>query len=116
MMATHTRMDSSYTICIARDFHFNPIGRFPEDGPHSGERFRKEFLVPALRQYQNVVVDLDDVLGLGSSFLEEAFGGLVRLERFSSKELLGKLEIVGGVASERDAVWQFIHDAKPKRG
>lgn len=66
-------------IDIAKDFSRYPAGRFISDGPFSGERFRNEFLVPALQNNEKIVVNLDGTRGYGSSFLEEAFGGLVRL-------------------------------------
>jgi STAS-like domain of unknown function (DUF4325) len=66
-------------INIAKDFSRAPAGRFVSDGPNSGERFRTEFLVPALASNQPVTLELDGTRGYGSSFLEEAFGGLLRL-------------------------------------
>lgn len=65
-------------INIARDFSRYPAGRFPSDGPFNGTLFRKKFLIPSLSQQDRVIVELDGVRGLGSSFLEEAFGGLLR--------------------------------------
>lgn len=69
------------TISIARDFSVTPGGRLTRDGPFSGEAFRKRFLEPSIDNGEIVVVDLDDVAGLPTSFLEEAFGGLYRRER-----------------------------------
>ncbi len=66
------------TITVATDFSRYPAGRFLDDGPYSGERFREEFLRPVLDRNENAVIKLDGVRGYGSSFLEEAFGGLVR--------------------------------------
>lgn len=65
-------------INIGRDFSRYPAGRKSERGPYSGERFRNEFLLPPLYRGEKVVVELDDTAGYGSSFLEEAFGGLLR--------------------------------------
>lgn len=65
-------------LSVARDFSRYPAGRFKTDGPYSGERFREEFLIPAVDAGEKVTIDLDGVRGFGSSFLEEAFGGLVR--------------------------------------
>ena len=65
-------------ISIAKDYSKYPAGRFELDGPYSGEAFRRKFLEPAIRNHERVIIDLDGTRGYGSSFLEEAFGGLVR--------------------------------------
>lgn len=105
-------MNSKVTIDIAKQFSTEPAGRFPTDGPNSGERFRNELLLPALLSTQKVVVILDGAEGYGSSFLEEAFGGLVREGKFSAADLHDRLEIV----SEEDAslvqeAWDYIDTA-----
>lgn len=78
-------------IVIGRDFSTTPSGRYRDDGPFSGAVFRDDRLVPALRENDRVVVDISGVEGYGSSFLEEAFGGLVRNRLFRKKELDEKL-------------------------
>lgn len=65
-------------INVANDFSRYPAGRYKTDGPFSGERFRDEFLRPVLDANDKATIELDGVRGYGSSFLEEAFGGLVR--------------------------------------
>lgn len=60
------------------DFSQFPGPRYIKLGPDSGELFRKKKLLPALLENDEVSVNLDGVAGYGSSFLEEAFGGLVR--------------------------------------
>jgi hypothetical protein len=69
-------------IVIAQDFGKYPGTRYRKDGPYSGQEFREELLIPALRKAQEsgtfLTVVLDGVAGYGSSFLEEAFGGLLR--------------------------------------
>ena len=67
-------------ITIAADFSKYPAGRFPEDGDYNGTTFRDEILAIALRDLSIDVVEVvfDGVAGFGSSFLEEAFGGLIR--------------------------------------
>lgn len=69
--------ETTKTIAIARDFSKFPAGRFREDGEASGTAFR-DLLVEALHKNAQVEVAFDGIAGLGSSFLEEAFGGLVR--------------------------------------
>lgn len=79
------------------DFSEYPAGRVPKDGPDNGTRFRTEILVPALEQALKnndvVLVALDDVKSFGSSFLEEAFGGLIRDHIFSPKDVTRALKI-----------------------
>lgn len=66
------------TIVIARDFSKFPAGRFRCDSEASGTAFR-DLLVDALTNSESVEVVFDGVPGFGSSFLEEAFGGLIRV-------------------------------------
>lgn len=65
---------------FVKDFSEFPGPRSPSIGPNSGEEFREEILIPAIKQngVQELSVNLDGTYGYGSSFLEEAFGGLVR--------------------------------------
>jgi hypothetical protein len=65
-------------INVAKDFSRYPAGRYKTYGEFCGEAFRERFLEPALRQGNPFVVNLDNTMGYGSSFLEEAFGGLLR--------------------------------------
>jgi len=81
-------------IEIAKDFSPYPSGRFRRQGKHSGEEFRDDYLAPALREHDHVEVILDGALGYGSSFLEEAFGGLIRVAKFTKLELDQKLSII----------------------
>lgn len=66
------------TVKLVKDFHPLPAGRYVADGPGNGTTFRESFLIPALKNEQELVIDLDGAPGYPSSFLEEAFGGLVR--------------------------------------
>lgn len=98
------------TLSIAEDFSPFPAGRFRTDGPYPGEAFR-EHLVKALAENQRVTVQLDGTAGYGSSFLEEAFGGLVRLEGFTSAELHEQLIVESSDPSLVVEVWSYIDDA-----
>lgn len=62
------------------DFSEFPGPRYERLGPNSGEKFRELVLLPPLLAEPNedLVVNLDGTAGYGSSFLEEAFGGLIR--------------------------------------
>lgn len=106
-------------IKIATDYSDTPVGRFPEDGEYNGTRFREEFLRPALSEEDKVRVDIDGVEGYGSSFLEEAFGGLVRKGYFTVPELRKRLEIAYEDQDFRmyhDLVWKYIQEAKSEKG
>ena len=107
-------------INIGRDFSDVPIGRYhPGDGNFSGQRFREEFLVPVLRDGDNVVeVTIDDTEGFGSSFLEEAFGGLVRKHGFTIQDLEERLEIKYQKPEFKmyeTSIWNHIRNAKPEK-
>lgn len=65
-------------INIASDFSRFPAGRFIDDGPYSGQLFREKHLIPAYSLPEDITIILDGARGYGSSFLEEAFGGLIR--------------------------------------
>jgi hypothetical protein len=95
-------------ISIARDFSKFPAGRFYTDGPYSGERFRVEVLVPALDVAETVVVDLNGVSGFGSSFLDEAFGGLVRARVLSASEALARVNFVSADESYIEEIRSYI--------
>ena len=80
-------------INVERDFSRYPAGRYESDGPHNGQTFREKFLVPALSaRTEKVLIELDGARGYGSSFLEEAFGGLVR-DGFTAEELFNLIDL-----------------------
>ncbi|MBC7199659.1 MAG: STAS-like domain-containing protein [Pseudomonas balearica] len=84
-------MSSLYTINVVKDFNKKPYGRYPNDGEGCGQYFRQRVLAPALREHDKVHVILDGYNRYGRSFLDEAFGGLIRYEGFSWEDLQRKL-------------------------
>lgn len=98
-------------INIAADFSRSPAGRFYSDGPFSGERFREELLVPALKRGDSVVVNLKGVLGFGSSFLEEAFGGLVR-GGMAPEFIRSKLTVQSDLKTYEQRIWNYVANAR----
>lgn len=106
---------SARVISIANEFSPYPVGRYVTDGPNSGERFREEFLAPALKAGQSLVIDMDGVLGYGSSFLEEAFGGLVRVHKLGLALLKDQLKVKCSVPVYERRVWQYIEEENARR-
>lgn len=102
---------STKVISVAADFSPVPAGRYMSDGPFPGEKFRNEHLVPALAANDNITVDLDGTVGMGSSFLEEAFGGLVRLG-YAEPVLRKRLHIRSSRQSYEARIWAYIDRAR----
>lgn len=100
-------------INISKDFSNVPAGRFFADGPYSGEAFRERHLKPALETGEPATINMDDAEGFGSSFLEEAFGGLIRYGYISKEDLHERLTIVSEDASLAIEVWDYIDAAEP---
>ncbi len=68
--------------------------------------------MPALKQYDSVLVDLDDLLGAPSSFLEESFGGLIRHSGLSIDSLRKQLKIKFDEEPEKvELIWKYLSDA-----
>jgi hypothetical protein len=102
------------TISIAKDFTETPVGRYITDGPYSGEAFRENLLFPTLSSGATVEVDLNGALGYGSSFLEEAFGGLIREKGMSLRDLKNRLIITSDRKFYIERVWRYLSDADAK--
>lgn len=99
-------------INIAKDFSKNPAGRYISDGKYSGESFLKNYLIPAVKTHDLVELDFTGVRGYGSSFLEEAFGGLVRLTNMSFKEFMNKITIITQDPFLVPEINSYINDAE----
>lgn len=69
-------------INIVKEYTDKPGARYESQGSNSGEKFRNQILYPkfieAMEKNEELIVNLDGGYGYGSSFLEEAFGGLIR--------------------------------------
>lgn len=103
-------------INIAQEYSKTPGGRFIKEGCYSGEDFREKMLIPkyelAYNQNEHLRVILDGGYGYGSSFLEEAFGGLVR----KNKDI--DISIIEIISDEEPQlvldVKKYMTDAKAK--
>lgn len=84
------------TINIARDFHKAPAGRYRDYGKFSGQRFREEFVLPAFedKSIEHIEIILDGLDGVGASFWDEAFGGLIRENNISFETIENKLSFI----------------------
>lgn len=101
-------------ISVSKEYSETPAGRFKKDGPKSGEEFRDKFLIPNLKNFKHIIVELDGVLGYGSSFLEEAFGGLIR-KGFTKDQIKKFIEIRSSYPIYLDRIWTYIEDAENKK-
>ena len=106
---------------IAKEFSPVPIGRYKTDGDKSGEVFLEDFLYPkvsdAMKRKEKLEIDFTGMYGLSSSFLEEAFGGLVRKYNLSSVDILDTIVFLPEKSHFDlyiDLVQEYIRDAKPE--
>ena len=107
------------TINIPEDYTQYPGGRYIEDGEGNGTGFREKFLRPAMenKSVSCVKVVLDGAAGYPSSFLEEAFGGLVREEGFTARDVLEKFVFIAnepGYERYIDLIKEYVQQAGPK--
>lgn len=97
-------MKEPFVITVVKDFNKRPYGRYREDGDGSGAAFRKDCLAPALREHGRVLVVLDGYNRYGRSFLDEAFGGLIREEGFTWEYLKEHLSYKHSLVKSIEAV------------
>lgn len=106
-------MDNTNIISIA-DFSITPGSRYREEGPFSGQEFREDILEPefkkTLESDKKLIINLDGVLGYGTSFLEEVFGGLARI--YTPENILKHIDIISTEDSYlKDDVIEYIQNA-----
>ena len=108
---------SGKEIVRVSDFTKYPGPRFESLGPGSGELFRDTILLPKIQKFgTNIVINLDGVMGYGSSFLEESFGGAIR-KGIDPKTLLKILEdvVCRDEPSLKDEITGYVIDEAKKR-
>ena len=76
------------------DFSPTPSGRTDDDGEYNATRFRKQHLLPALRNDGFAVLHFDGVAECAASFLEAAFAPLVTEHEFTPEYLATHLKIL----------------------
>jgi pantothenate kinase-related protein Tda10 len=96
---------------IAKSFSKYPAGRYESDGDFSGERLRK-IIDSKLRESEPLIVDIIGTEGFGSSFLEEAFGGLIRSGEWTLEDLKSKLQIKSDESTKiyEKLIWNYLKE------
>ena len=108
-------------VIAVRTFTLDPGPRLRSEGKHSGQEYREDHLSPtferAQKENKRLIVDLDGTWGYPISFLEEAFGGLVRNHMRQGRfyNYRHELEIITKEEPYLyDRVWEFIDDMAKK--
>jgi len=104
-------------VKISKDFSNTPGARYESEGPDSGEKFRKEILIPRYLESKEkkecLEVDLDDCYGFATSFLEESFGGLVR--DLKEKNVLDNIIIISNDdITLEELIKKYVKEAEEK--
>lgn len=55
---------------------------------------------------------MDEALGYGSSFLEEAFGGLIRVDSLQLADIKNKLTVTSSRTLYKNRIWKYLEDAQ----
>ena len=105
----------SIILKVATEFSRTPGARYSKEGEFSGELFRTKYLSPkleeAMRGNTKLIVDLDGTSGYGTSFLEEAFGGLIR-NGITNKQICENLDFISNEdPSYIEEIKEYISDA-----
>ena len=106
-------------IKIATDFSRTPGARFLEEGDFSGQEFRQQILLPkikeAITKKERLEIDLDGTAGLGTSFLEESFGGLIRINKLAYQTIIDTLIFISDDDPDYiDEIKNYLKDAYEK--
>jgi hypothetical protein len=114
----HQGLRKMLTISVI-DFTEFPGPRHESIGKFSGERFREEVLLENIKKHSisEISIDLDGTAGYGSSFLEEAFGGLIR-KGIPYKDVLS---LCNRITSDEDPslieeIKGYVRDESEKQG
>jgi hypothetical protein len=108
-------MSVPHTIFVATEFGDMPHGRNDKDGKLNGEKFRKEHLLPALAEHEEVLVDFDGAKGCGSSFADESFAGLIDHEGWTKDEVVRRITYKFRFKSVIKNIYKYIDEAEARR-
>ena len=99
------------TINISKEFSPTPGPRYIHEGKFSGESFRKDILYPkvfeALEKNISFEVNLDGTAGYGTSFLEESFGGLIRVHKLPYDRIMKLMKLI---SNEEEYLIEDVND------
>lgn len=103
-------------ISVTKDFSPTPGPRYKHEGKFSGELFREQVLFQkvagAIEKGVPFEVDLDGTAGYGTSFLEESFGGLIRVNKLSYEKITSLITLVSTEEEYLiDDVMEYLQDA-----
>lgn len=105
------------TINILLDFSRTPGARIEQEGVNPGTDFREKILYPKLKdaidKNQQLTIILDGTSGLGTSFLEESFGGLIRINKLKFADIKKTLKFVAEEDPDYVAeIFEYLEDAR----
>lgn len=105
---------------VSTEFSDIPGPRYIREGLYSGEDFRERLLLPRLQacieKEDTLQIDLDGTQGYGTSFLEEAFGGLIRVNQLSLSDVSNHLIIITEEEPYlKDDIEEYMRDAENER-
>jgi|1048.fasta_scaffold29970_2 hypothetical protein len=103
-------------ISVLKHFSPTPGPRYIHEGKFSGELFRKNVLYPrvseAIEKNIPFEVNLDKTAGYGTSFLEESFGGLIRMHKLSYDKIMHLMTLISKEEDYLiDDVNEYLKDA-----
>lgn len=96
-------------IVVREHFKF-ASARYRSDGVNSGEAFREDVIVPALKSSTSITIDLNNKVSYPASWLEECFGGLVR-NGLSSEDVLNRINFLSEDSFLIAEIVQIIQEA-----
>ncbi|CAM3571324.1 STAS-like domain-containing protein [Halomonas sp. FME1] len=105
-------MSDFVIIDIGLDYTDLPYGRDERDGDLNGKHFRETVLLPALKENKKVIIEMSNALGYGSSFLDEAFAGLIKHGGFTKDELFERLEFKYNKESVKRNIYKYMQEAE----
>lgn len=106
-------------IKVSKEFSRTPGPRYVEEGDCSGEVFRTKILWPKVQETilkgLPLEIDLDGTAGYGTSFLEEAFGGLIRHHDMTLTQV-NKITIISKEEPYLlEDIEEYLRDAQAKK-